>query len=102
MANNTSFDWFEYYEGFINQSGGREVPEDFNPREEGFELWDEVSDIEELKADSYEGYEPDWWYTIKVFRRGSIFVARMWHETKYTASYNPEYEGGAIWIDLEI
>ena len=101
MAKNVRFDWFRHYEGLIAQSGGREVPEEFSPEREGFELVCELTDIEEQKDSSYEGYEPEWWHAIYVFQKGHIFIAREWHETRYSASFDNEYEGGAIWIDME-
>ena len=61
----------------------------------------ELTDIEEQKDSSYEGYEPEWWHAIYVFQKGHIFIAREWHETRYSASFDNEYEGGAIWIDME-
>lgn len=93
MAVNTeNFEWFRYFESLIGQSEGKEVPECFDWEAEGFKCVGEFTTREE---------NDDWWHTIYVYQRGKVFIAREWHETRYSASYDNEYEGGAIWIDME-
>ena len=79
------------------EDNGHQIPRRWDWDDEGFEKVCEWTDIEEQKEGSYEGYEPDWWTAVYVYRKGDTFVARMWSETRYTASYDDEYIGGITW-----